>query len=79
MNSLFIDQNLADLWPGFLPLVDRTGGGPGRGGEKYSFAVYRDLEIQFYSYQEGEIQCRNTIYYSLFSFEKFQKSILATP
>ena len=54
------------------------GGGGAGGGKKYSFAVYRDVEIQFYSYQEGEIQCRNTIYYSLFSFEKIQKSILAS-
>ena len=52
--------------------------GGGGGGKKYSSAVYRDVEIQFYSYQEGEIQCRNTIYYSLFSFEKSQKTISAS-
>ena len=52
------------------------GGGAG-GGKKYSFAVYRDVEIQFCSYQDGEIQCRNTIYYSLFSFQKTRKSIIA--
>ena len=40
------------FWAGFLALVDRTGGGRGGGGpagEKYSFTVFRDREIQFYS------------------------------
>ena len=36
MNSLFIDQNLADFWPGFLALdrvrTGRTDGTDGRAG-----------------------------------------------
>ena len=32
MNSLFIDQNLADFWPGFLAL-DKTAGGGGGGDQ----------------------------------------------
>ena len=38
MNSLFIEQNLADFWQGFLAL-DRRTGGEGGGGNYYCLSL----------------------------------------
>ena len=56
--SSLLGDFFRDFWPGFLALDQNGDGTDGTDG--------RNTVLQYY--WDGEIQCYNTIYYSLFSF-----------